>query len=455
MKMLKRALKYVTRKRAKTLVLFFLLLVIGMLVLLGISVKKASDFSQDKLRKSLGGKFSIDINYSEENPYYHTEKVEGGQIMYSSEQMNMDMVEKVMKIQGVESCDASVDTLSVLENIKFFPGNIPLDEEFAHTMKIVGTYSTQTNKDFLSGDVELVEGKNIESKKGKHEIIISKDLAELNGLTIGDKVVINDTKGGTVETKIVGLFQPQKVEDIEEVVSSYDKIQNRIFADIQTVVDVEQSQYITGFTSIQVQVSDPEDMDNIVSKVKKIKDFKWDDYAFAINVNNETYEKAKNSLERVDQLTNIFLIVVFIVSLLILSLILNMWNKSRIHETGIYLAVGIGKMKIVMQYLLEVAFIGVFAFFIAYFPSNAISSQLGEYLLQQEIEEDTVSNQAGAVLGETVEIDDSIEKIEIEIGIIEVLEVYAVGMIVILLATGISTISIVRLQPKEILAKMS
>ena len=65
MKILKRALKYVTRKRAKTLVLFFLLLVIGMLVLLGISVEKAIDFSQDKLRKSLGGKFSIDINYSE------------------------------------------------------------------------------------------------------------------------------------------------------------------------------------------------------------------------------------------------------------------------------------------------------------------------------------------------------------------------------------------------------
>lgn len=455
MKILKRALKYVTRKRAKTLVLFFLLLIIGMLVLLGISVKKASDFSQDKLRKSLGGKFSIDINYSEENPYYHTETVEGGQIMYSSEQMNMDMVKKVMKIQGIESCDASVDTLSVLENIKFFPGNIPLDEEFAHTMKIVGTYSTQTNKDFLSGNVKLIEGKNIESQKGKHEIIISKDLAELNGLAIGDKVVINDTKGGKVETNIVGLFQPQKVEDIEEVVSSYDKIQNRIFADIQTVVDVEQSQYITGFTSIQVQVSDPEDMDNIVGKVKEIRDFKWDDNAFTINVNNETYEKAKNSLERVDQLTNIFLIVVFIVSLLILSLILNMWNKSRIHETGIYLAVGIGKMKIVMQYLLEVAFIGVFAFFIAYFPSNAISGHLGEYLMQQEIEEDTVSNQAGAVLGETVEIDNSIEDIEIKIGFIEVLEVYAVGMIVILLATGISTISIVRLQPKEILAKMS
>lgn len=455
MKTLSRALKYVIRKKGKTLILFFLLLIIGMLILMGISIKKASDLSQDKLRRTLGGKFSIDINYSEENPYYHMEKVEGGQIVYSSKQMNLNMVEKVMDISGIVSCDASVDTLAVLENIKFFAGNIPLDEEFAHTMKIVGTYSTQTNKDFTSGNVNLIEGRNIESQNGKHEIVISKDLAELNELSIGDNVIIKNTQGKDVITKIVGLFQPEQVESIEDVVSSYDKVQNRIYSDIQTVIDAEKSQYITGFTTIQVQVSDPQDMEKIVNQVKNIDEFKWDSKAFVVNVNNETFEKAKSSLEKVDRIINIFLVTVFIVSLLILSLILNMWNRNRVHETGIYLALGIGKLKIVFQYLIEVAVIGIFAFFIAYFPSNAISNQLSNYLLQQDVQNEEAASQAGAVLGETMEIEEPIEKINIRIGAAEVVEVYGIGMVVILLATGISTVSIIRLQPREILAKMS
>jgi putative ABC transport system permease protein len=50
---LKRAFKYVIRKRGKTLILFMLFLTIGILVLSGISIKRAGDISQDSLRKTM------------------------------------------------------------------------------------------------------------------------------------------------------------------------------------------------------------------------------------------------------------------------------------------------------------------------------------------------------------------------------------------------------------------
>ena len=450
MKTIKRAIKYIARKRGKTLILFLLLLVLGMLILLGLSVKKASDLSQEKLRKSLGGKFSIDINYSEDNPYYHEEKVEGGMIVYSDKQINMEMVERIMDLPGIDTCDASTDTLTVIDNMKFFPGNIPVDEEFAHTMKIVGAYSTDTNKEFMSGKVKLVEGRHIESSKDKHKIIISKDLADLNKLSVGDKVMVKD-----FETEIVGLFEPKEIESVDKLITSYDKIQNRIFSDIQTVVDSENSKYLTGFTNIQVQVADPENMKKIVNKVKKINEFEWDKKAFTVNVSNETFENAKGSLDKVGKITDIFLLAVFIVSVLILSLVLTMWNKGRIHETGIYMALGMRKLKIVYQYLAEVIIVGIFAFFVAYFPSYAISNQLETYLVQQDDRPEMAEQQAGAVVGEEETEDIPIEKMDIQIGFIEVLEVCGIGMVVILLATGISTIYILRMQPREILTKMS
>ena len=150
---LKRAFKYVIRKRGKTLILFMLFLTIGILVLSGISIKRAGDISQDSLRKTMGGELTIDVNYSDENPYYKEEKFEDGRIIYSSKQMTVDMVEKVMKISGMRSCEASVDTLCQIDDIDFFSGNIPIEEEFKNMTTVVGTYSTETNDYFQSGKV--------------------------------------------------------------------------------------------------------------------------------------------------------------------------------------------------------------------------------------------------------------------------------------------------------------
>ena len=52
-----------------------------------------------------------------------------------------------------------------------------------------------------------------------------------------------------------------------------------------------------------------------------------------------------------------------------------MWNRERIHETGVYLALGIKKRQIISQYLLEVLLIGSVAFSIAYLPSKAVAEE--------------------------------------------------------------------------------
>ena len=64
--------------------------------------------------------------------------------------------------------------------------------------------------------------------------IISKDLAEKNGLKIGDKI---QTDRG-VEIEIVGLFSPKGIEGINDQVTTYDKIQNLIITDLATFGDL-------------------------------------------------------------------------------------------------------------------------------------------------------------------------------------------------------------------------
>jgi len=447
---LKRAFKYVIRKRGKTLILFMLFLTIGILVLSGISIKRAGDISQDSLRKTMGGELTIDVNYSDENPYYKEEKFEDGRIIYSSKQMTVDMVEKVMKISGMRSCEASVDTLCQIDDIDFFSGNIPIEEEFKNMTTVVGTYSTETNDYFQSGKVKLIEGKNINSDNGNPEIIISKDLAELNHLKVGDQLAVTNTKGNKIEITIVGIFQQKEVESIEEKVTSYEKIQNKIFTNIQTIMAIEESPYITGFTTIHAQIEDPAKMNQIVEEIKKIDEFEWDKKAFSININNETFERAEMSLKKVENFINIFLLVVVIVSIIILSLILNMWGRSRIHETGVYLALGLEKVQIIGQYILEVLIVAMFAFIVAYFPGRVVSDQLSDYLMKHpETEQGVAMRESSTEIG----IEEG--EIHVEISIEEIVMVYIIGVAIIIIATTISTFSIMHLKPRELLTKMS
>ena len=64
MNFMKRAFLYVSRKRGKSILLFFILLILSTFVLTGLSIGSASKQAQKNLRQNIGGSFNIDVNYS-------------------------------------------------------------------------------------------------------------------------------------------------------------------------------------------------------------------------------------------------------------------------------------------------------------------------------------------------------------------------------------------------------
>ena len=74
----KRAFLYVTRKKGKSVLLFFVLLIMATFVLSGLSIEKASQAEQKNLRQSLGGVFELMPEFSEKNPFYT--KLDDGEI---------------------------------------------------------------------------------------------------------------------------------------------------------------------------------------------------------------------------------------------------------------------------------------------------------------------------------------------------------------------------------------
>ena len=478
----KRAFLYVTRKKGKSILLFFILLIMSTFVLTGLSTQKASQEAQKNLREALGGEFYVSVELSESNPYFRrVDDGEGALDLYTELPVTRDMINAIMEIGGIEKYDASAQTL-VSTNLTIFPGNVPLKGELNNKIYARTVAGTENNSFFQSGIMELTEGKHITGNES-NAAVISRDMADQNSLQIGDSISLQADE--EAEVRIIGIYEIRKPDPAYASVVTYEKLENQIFIDTSALQDLFGDMPV-GFYEVAFSVYDPAQLDSIMSEVKGLFAIDW--RAFEVAADNQTYLDAAAPLQKLQALVSSIIWVIALVSAVILSLILTMWGRSRIHETGVFLSLGIGKMRIIGQYLAEVLMIAVIAFGCSYFTSSAVAGQLANGLLQQNIpasEEQaagvTITKKDGFSEDVVVSIkDDSAlsdmpsgqdtapevevaadgaeadrEQIRVTIDSYNMLQLYLIGIIVIILSVGISSLSVMRLKPREILSKMS
>ena len=483
MGIVKRAYLYVTRKKGKSILLFFVLLIMATFVLSGLSIEKASQAEQKSLRQSLGGFFTISPEYSEKNPYYKMmDDGDGGYTLYTERPLTPEVIDAVSKIDGIKKYDASTPTL-VSTNLEVFPGNVPMKDRYNDLVYAQTVPRTENNKYFESDIVKLIEGNHI-TPEGNNVAVISKDLAEKNDLKLGDTISL--CSAGTyaeANVKVIGLYEILKPDSPLENIVTYDKIENQIFIDFNTFRELMNDMPV-GFMTAAFTVDDPAQLDDIISKAKNIPTIDW--RAYSVTADNSAYLEAVAPLEKLQTLVSSMIIVIALVSAVILALILTMWSRTRIHETGVFLSLGIRKTKIIGQYLLEVMMIAVIAFTLSYFTSNAVASQLATELLQQNIstneiqsnqdiqaeikdgygddivvaikDDDMTLSEHGNSQGiESTEINSSSDRKEICVAVsaINMVQLYLIGFVIITLSVVVSSGAVMRFKPREILSKMS
>lgn len=461
MRILKRSLRYITRKKEKTIALFILLLVIGVFILSTLAVENAAMTAQIDLRQSLGGSFLLNVKYSEENPYYCEETVEDSNgftdvLMYSTKQISNELVNEISSLSEIKYCEAKTEGLCQLMDIQLKSGTIPIEDEFKNYQKIVAVYSTETCSEFVNGHMKLVEGRNI-VHDDDHVIMISDTIAELNNLKVGDKIFILDGNNKKIQVELIGIFKPDTIEKIGESVTTYDRIENRIYSDLSTLIDVENNTFSTGYDQLFITVNDPEQLESAIEMIRKMK--AYDNKAFEINMSDETNQETLDVLKKIEIITKAFLVLSIIVSIVVLTLVLTMWSRGRIHETGIYLGCGISRREIIFQYLLEALVIGSIAFTLACIPGKTIAYKMGEYIASTENKEDD-SDSMVATLDDSYDGGSSTDMVqskglETKVGGIEILALYIIGTFIIILSVGNSSMYVFRLKPREILSKMS
>ena len=461
--MIKRAFFYTTRKKGKTLILLLTLFVISTFVLTGLSILAAADQSALSLRQSVGGSIKLELDRDNRQNWTYQQGVGGTLVGYTGAPITDADIEKVMSVKGIRSYngvgDGSVFAMdfSFISGFSFGPGS--------DYSRLPSVSNSEYFNYFRRGAFKLVEGRHI-TPEDDHAVLISTALAERNGLKLGDTITVQccyDAGGyPNVSLKIIGIYK-STLDDGGFTTTSTDK-RNRLIIDHKAMQEIMMHDVIQYDNGVEFFVDDPKDIDKIAAQIQKL-DLDWS--CFKLTVDNTAYEAVASSLTAMQHMVTGLIIGIVIVSISILALILNMWIKQRTHETGILLSIGVSKVKIVAQYILETLMIAIIAFGLSYFSSGAIAQGTSNLLFSQvaetqpipEIETPDDGTEYLDITGQYIPYDTSNmvapDSIEAHVTAEHLLWVYLLGMAICTASVMLASLPVVKMKPKNILSQMS
>lgn len=442
---LKRAWLHLIRKKGTSLLLFIFLLIMATLLLICLSIQSATGTANANIKKALMGYFTI-----------NAKQLDGG--------IDEKTREKILEIDGLSGkyklrtysyasyYDAAGNPLEIDTE-----GALEIPEGYENAGKIVANSNSKDDTYFTEAGFELIEGRGITSDD-KNNVLIHENFAARNNLSIGDTIMLGDVteKDRIIEATVTGIFTNTEEQDSLGVAPSYDLYDNITFTDLST------ASYLLygtiGKTNVEYgdfYVDDPDELDRIMKEVQEIEDVTWENCTLTRYDND--YQNAKESLAGLQNIVFIAIVAVFLLSLAVLSLFLVLRLRGRIHETGIYLAMGISKGAVLLQYLLEVVIIAIIALVLSYGVSSAIGNKIGHSLFSQVTTEtyETVELN-GNELEKTNEPENlGLSKVEVSVSAQDYQIVWGLMMGICIVSITLASYPVLKMKPKNILSQMS
>ena len=239
--------------------------------------------------------------------------------------------------------------------------------------------------------------------------------------------------------QIIGIFTP--TEEMESTAMTPPELlyENIGFTDqgtySQLYFDDGKNHYQYG----DFGVEDPAQLDTVVSKIKKIPNVNWKDSTIAKE--DADYRNARLQLTALQDLTTTIVTILIVISISLLAVILLLWERNRIPEIGMMLAMGISKGSILLQHMMEMLSIAILSFGLSFFTSSLMAQTVGNTLFEQATAEERLTN--------------TLDSIQIVITFSDLLLVYVIGTGILLLSVILASYPVMRLKPKQILTKMS
>lgn len=392
MNILSRTIKYITRKKSKSVLLLLVFLVVNVMLLSTNAMIHSLENTKDQIKQNTKSKLIVNI-LDDNNPIKNT-------VIQELEELN-----NINFINKRSSIIMSMDTLKAVN-----------DTSDKNLLNIIAYDDLSKDSLFEEGKYKLSEGK-IQNLHGD-EVIVNHTFAEVNGLAIGNILTIKED----IVVKIVGIFMSNDEENQPKMIASKDRIENQIYISQELMNKINDNPV---YTEVYAYVDNPDLIQTMQTKVSDIcKEY--------VVTNTDTlYQQIKIPIDQVQRIASLIQIITIITSCVITTLILSMWIRARYKEMAVMISLGISKFHIYLQTFLES--------FILFIIGSIVASGLTFIFL------DTLTTFMPMVENVSIHLKLTLNDIFMQIGI---------GTITITIALLVAQIPVLKTNPKEILSKM-
>ncbi|WP_086312937.1 hypothetical protein A5821_000508 [Enterococcus sp. 7F3_DIV0205] len=487
MNFIKRALCSVTRKKGKSLILFAVIFVLGNVIAGSIAIQQSTQNVEKSVKKQLGGTATIQLDYENNQDEFAKEDLK-------IEQLKVDLMKKIGDSPYVKYYDYNAVTMIQTKNLK----SASLDSEQSGGMMEGVTLKGSNYPKILDVEeknIKLVEGKVFTQEdidNGKNVGLISSKVAEENGLSIGDQMVMDSrafdyTESGEekeifkidIPIEIIGIFEPTTVEmkdkenkknDEQNMNQQFMSLQqlNTVYLPNKTVLEINKdyleklkkadpnSPFLSDenqeeyYTPVYV-LNSPDDVEAFKEETQPLLP-----KLYTVKASTDQYEQIGGSMKKMSQISGYVVMIAVIATLLIISLVVLLFMRDRKHELGIYLSLGDKRSHVMGQIMIEMLIISGIALILSLITGNFLGKMVSESLLNSDIL-NSANDQMNMFMGfdglgsTELTTDDIMNAYEVKFSLGYIVTYLVVGLGTVLLAAILPLLYIVRLNPKKIM----
>ena len=300
---------------------------------------------------------------SQYQPYIKLQPKEGKENIWD---MTDATAEQAFSVDCITGYNGLITVYAMLSDKELIPGKFSQSEDPRMKLtRLLGNNNSNQSEYFLSGDFYLLFGTNI-SDDMKGTALISSEVATMNSINLGDVIKIETSTdsiygnpSSTLDSyfvTITGVFEvtSSSVDDFSNK-AECDIEDNFIFIDVYTAMQILSSLHETNYDGYNSGIlffsTSPADLDQISEQLLMQLEISNDDVTIIIN--DGGYSKVVAPLLRMTRMLYLILTVITLAGGAIIALFYYASIRKRFREFAIYISIGMPKVKIILQVIIE------------------------------------------------------------------------------------------------------
>ncbi|PWJ79256.1 UNVERIFIED_CONTAM: putative ABC transport system permease protein [Murimonas intestini] len=399
----KRSIRYLFRKRSKTAILFFVLLIAETMILCTVTILRASEEAKMGLQEKTKAKVVAEIT-DENHP------------------ITADDIEELKKLENIKDINRMAKTQGYPDGFRLYTGSDDTSKE-NNQVQFVAYDDLESDGPFSDGQLRMMEG---EYPSAQNQVVINQKLADMNQWKLGAELSLHNEMGTEVKAVIAGFYSSgMESKQTGNTLAVY-RIENTIYGAPELALQLQAQK---GYESVSIYAKNPEQLSVVEQKVSQIFGERVE-----LAKSDALYQQIEQPLEQVVRVVKLMQFLTMGTAAIVITLLLCMWMRARKKETAIYISLGEHKVNIFLQMLLES--------FMVFLLATAASVLTGSYIAK--------------ALKKMLFSENQIPSLALKIGIqgTDIGWLVSAGLGILLLAVGISLVPVLLTNPKDTLSEM-